>query len=87
LVFWLSFSSGAQNAKEKIMSGDATYIHSLQYYTFSAETAGILSWIFLIAYVIRRSRDYFDQRKYIRQAIQRSEKNISKANGSENVNK
>ncbi|MCJ7498156.1 MAG: hypothetical protein MUO78_08500 [candidate division Zixibacteria bacterium] len=87
LVFWLSFSSGAQNAKEKIMSGDATYIHSLQYYTFSAETAGILSWIFLMAYVIRRSRDYFDQRKYIRQAIQRSEKNISKANGSENANK
>jgi hypothetical protein len=87
LLFSLSFSSQAMRAKEKIMDGDETYIYSLQYNTFSMKTAGILFWIFLIAYVVRRSRDYFDQRKYIRQAIQRSEKDISKANRSENTNK
>jgi hypothetical protein len=87
LLGFLNFSSQARWAKEKIMQGDETYIYSLQNNTFSMRTAVNLCWIFLIAYVVRRSRDYFDQRKYIRQAIQRSEKDISKANGSENANK
>jgi len=87
LLFSLSFSSQAMWAKERIMAGDETYIYSLQVATFSMRTSGILFWIFLLAYLVSRSRDYFDKRKYVRQAIQRSEKDISKANRSENTNK